>query len=292
MSRASPIKRTTKLMNNSPLSPLISPLLVETFQRDGVVCIRQAFSPSWISVLERGMAANLKTPGPWACHYTPENQPGGFYDDYCNWERIPEYQEFLFQSPAARVAGELLDSENARLFHEHILIKESGTRETTPWHHDLPYYCLDGNQLCSIWTPLDPVPESSALQFVAGSHRWKGLFLPRKFSSHQDYGYDSQSFRPVPDIDAETSQHQLLRWSMEPGDCIVFHMKTLHGGPGTMESTHNRRAFSSRWLGDDAVFAKRPGETSPPFPKLIFKSGDPVDGDLFPVCWRADVSSS
>ncbi|MEC8983988.1 MAG: phytanoyl-CoA dioxygenase, partial [Candidatus Neomarinimicrobiota bacterium] len=47
------------------------------------------------------------------------------------------------------------------------------------------------------------------------------------------------------------------------------------------------RAFSSRWIGDDAVFADRPGETSPPFPELSsFKQGESLDHPLFPVCWE------
>ena len=73
---------------------------------------------------------------------------------------------------------------------------------------------------------------------------------------------------------------------MEPGDCIVFHFKTLHSGKGNPHSEIRRRAFSSRWIGDDAVFAERPGETSPPFPELrSFKQGDPMEHPLFPVCW-------
>ena len=38
---------------------------------------------------------------------------------------------------------------------------------------------------------------------------------------------------------------------------------------------------------DDAVFAERPGETSPPFPELShYKQGDSLHHSLFPVCWE------
>ncbi|TDJ73678.1 MAG: hypothetical protein E2O38_02175 [Proteobacteria bacterium] len=40
----------------------------------------------------------------------------------------------------------------------HVLIKEPGTHAVTPWHHDLPYYSLEGTQVCSMWLPLDPIP--------------------------------------------------------------------------------------------------------------------------------------
>ena len=56
--------------------------------------------------------------------------------------------------------GKLLSfsgSKTVRLFHEHVLVKEPGADVPTPWHHDQPYYCVDGRQNVSLWAPLDPV---------------------------------------------------------------------------------------------------------------------------------------
>ena len=47
-----------------------------------------------------------------------------------------------------------MDSATARFFHEHVLVKEPRTESRTPWHHDLPYYCIDGTQTVSFRTPL------------------------------------------------------------------------------------------------------------------------------------------
>ncbi|MDD1303384.1 hypothetical protein PT211_20710, partial [Klebsiella pneumoniae] len=41
----------------------------------------------------------------------------------------------------------------------------------------------------------------------------------------------------------------------------------------------------SRWVGDDASFADRGGVTSPPFPELTLRDGDPLDSPLFPQVW-------
>ncbi|GIS71219.1 MAG: hypothetical protein CM1200mP10_07960 [Candidatus Neomarinimicrobiota bacterium] len=79
-------------------------------------------------------------------------------------------ENFYFKSPAAEIAGRITKSDQIRIFHEHILVKEPKTSERTPWHHDQPYYCVDGNQVCSIWLPLDPVPRKAGLEFIAGSH--------------------------------------------------------------------------------------------------------------------------
>lgn len=273
-------------MAHSTFGPL-SQAEIDAFERDGAICLRQAFAPRWIDSLAVGVEKNMANPSPDGVRYTPAGAPGGFYDDYCNWQRIPEYRDFVLNSPAGEIAGRLTRSRAARLFHEHVLIKEPGTREVTPWHHDQPYYCVDGDQLCSIWLPLDPVPRVACPEFVAGSHRWGTLFMPRTFIDHHDYPFPPGTFPPVPDIESNRGDYTILSWELEPGDCIVFHMRTLHGAPGTAALKTRRRAFSTRWLGDDAKFARRPGRTSPPFDGLDLSPGEPMDRPLFPLVWKA-----
>ena len=269
------------------VAEIISQKDIEDFARDGAVCLRNAFDKNWLTVLAKGVEVNMKKPGPDACRYTPSDGPGGFYDDYCNWDKIEEYRDFLFHSPAAEIAGRLMQAKEVRLFHEHVLIKEPGTLEKSPWHHDQPYYCIDGDMACSIWLPLDPIPLTSSLEFVAGSYDWGKMFMPRKFVNHEDYDYEKGSFESVPDIESNRADYEILSWELELGDCLVFHMRTLHSAPGTAHSKSRRRGFSSRWMGEDVVFAKRPGKTSPPFPDLKRKFGEPMDDPLFPICWQA-----
>jgi ectoine hydroxylase-related dioxygenase (phytanoyl-CoA dioxygenase family) len=270
----------------TPMSDPVSEADIAAYARDGAVCLRGAFATAWLDLLAAGVERNMADPSPDGCRYTPEGAPGGFYDDYCNWQRIAEYRRFIFDSPAAGIAGRLMGSREVRLYHEHVLIKEPGTREKTPWHDDQPYYGVDGDQLCSIWLPLDPVPRAACPEFVAGSHRWGKLFLPRKFADDRDYDF-GDAFERVPDIDARRPDYDILSWDLAPGDCIVFHMRTVHGAPGTETLTTRRRGFSTRWLGDDAVFAVRPSKTSPPFPEVNLAPGDPMHHPSFPLAWRA-----
>lgn len=257
---------------------------VAAFAVDGAVAVRGLFDGHWIDSLRSGLDRNLADPGPWASNYTPEVGAGGFRDDYCNWERIDEYRDFVEHSPAAALVARLMASSTVRFFHEHVLVKEPGTKERTPWHHDQPYYPVDGHQGCSVWLPLDPIPEAACPRFVAGSHLWPGYLTPRTFVDQEPYE-GSERFGPVPDIDAESDGHDLLSWDLELGDCVVFHMKTVHDAPGTEGLTGRRRAFSTRWLGDDAVWAERPFPTSPPFPDVDLRPGAPLDHPRFPVLW-------
>lgn len=269
----------------------ISAADIQDFQDDGVVALRGVFDLRWLDSLAIGVEKNFADPSPDACHYTPEGAPGGFYDDYCNWDRIEEYRDFAMASPAAEIVGRLMGSIRVRFYHEHVLVKEPGTHEITPWHHDLPYYGLEGTQLCSIWLPLDPVPKSVSPEFVAGSHRWGKRFVPRKFVDHRNYGDIEEGYEQVPDIDAQRADLRIRSWELEPGDCIVFHMATLHGAPGTAALTTRRRGFSTRWLGDDAVYATRPWPTSPPFRGVDVEPGQPVDDPAFPLVWTAPAES-
>jgi len=260
---------------------------VQRFQRDGAVCLHGVFDRYWVDRVAAGVERNLAEPSPYAKFYTPKGNPGFFFGDYCNWSRLPEFRDFVLRSPAAAIAGRVMRSRRVRIFHDHLLVKEPGTLERTPWHHDQPYYCIDGEQVCSIWMPLDPVPRDSCIEYVAGSHRWGQWFTPRRFVDHRDYDYEPGAYPSVPDIDAEREKYTILSWDVEPGDCIVFHALTLHGAPGNLSLERRRRALSTRWLGDDVVYAKRPGTTSPPFPELEgrLQPGDPMDHELFPVVW-------
>lgn len=257
---------------------------IAEFQQNGAIRLRGLFAQEWLDKVAAGVEKNFADPGPYHTQYTPPGGPGGFYDDYCNWQRIAEYRDFALHSPAAEIAARLLQSATARFYHEHVLIKEPGTAERTPWHHDQSYYGVDGAQLCSLWLPLDPVPAHVCPEFVAGSHRG-GLYYPRLFASHEDYAADAPGFAAVPDIDARRAELEILSWALQPGDCIVFHMRAVHGAPATAGLKTRRRAFATRWLGDDARFARRPWTTSPPFPHLNLTPGQPMEHPDFPLVW-------
>ena len=269
--------------------PYVTDDAVATYRRDGAICLRGHFT-GWIGRLERGVEANMAEPGPMATEHRAGVGAGRFFEDYCNWERIPEYRDFVLNAPAAALAGRLMGSRTVQIFHEHLLVKEPGTARTTPWHQDMPYYGVQGEQVVSIWLPIDSVPRAVCPEFVAGSHRWGELYLPRTFETGTDYDYAGGGYRTVPDIDAERAAHRILSWDMEPGDALFFHFLTLHGAPANLGSGR-RRGFSTRWLGDDARFAERPGATSPPYPGIGLRDGERMREDWFPVVWtdaRAD----
>jgi len=265
----------------------LTPPLIEAFRRDGAVCVRQLLSAEEVALLREGIDANLAAPSPRAKVASRTGDPGFFIEDFCNWPRNPAYRRVIFETPLAAAAGELTGSQTIRLYHDHMLTKEPGTRAPTPWHQDQPYYNVAGDMNVSFWIPVDPVRRHSTLEFVAGSHRGPWL-MPRSFMDQQARWFPEGSLADLPDIEGTRAQQPILGWAIEPGDVVCFHMLALHAAGG-VDGDRRRRVFSVRFIGDDIRHAPRRWATSPEFPGLAdeLPAGAPMDHALFPLLWEA-----
>ncbi|WP_299695055.1 phytanoyl-CoA dioxygenase family protein [uncultured Tateyamaria sp.] len=263
------------------MHPLVSQDHIDTFQRDGVVLIKGLFADH-VDTIRRGIDRNMNAPGPYAAENLKDGESGRFFDDYCNWTRIPEFETVIRTSPAAEVAADLMSSNRVQMFHDHVLVKEPGTTKPTPWHQDGPYYFVDGVQNVSFWSPMDAVTDAS-LRCVAGSHAWAKPVLPMRWLAETSFFPNEDDYMPVPDPDAEGMT--IREWDMAPGDAVAFNYATLHGARGNT-SAARRRAFSLRLLGDDARYVARPGPTSPPFPGHDMAPGQTLREDWFPVIYK------
>jgi ectoine hydroxylase-related dioxygenase (phytanoyl-CoA dioxygenase family) len=269
-------------------SRVVDPALVQAFRRDGAVCVREAFSVEDLALVEEAIEENLAAPSDRAIVASRLDDPGRFFEDFCNWQRLPGIEEVMRASPAAAIAGELMGSEQVRFYHDHVLVKEPGTTQRTPWHQDQPYYNVEGTQTCSVWLPVDPVSRTATLEFVAGSHLGPWL-MPRTFMDNQAKWFPDGALDELPDIEADRSAFEIVGWELEPGDAVFFDMLTLHCAGG-VEGPRRRRVLSLRFLGDDVTHAPRAWRTSPDFPGLAeeLPAGVPLDHSLFPVVWERE----
>jgi len=258
--------------------PLVTDSDIDTFQRDGVVVIRGLWR-DWVDTIRAGIERNMAEPGPYGAENLKPGEGGRFFDDYCNWERIPEFGAVIRDSAVAEVAGDLMQSARVQVFHDHVLVKEPGTSKPTPWHQDGPYYFVAGRQTVSFWSPMDPVTDAT-LRCVAGSHRWPRQVLPTRWLAETSFYPDDSAWMPVPDPDAEGMD--IREWALEPGDAVAFDFLTLHGARGNT-TANRRRAFSLRLVGEDARYVERPGRTSPPYPGHGMQPGQRLREDWFPV---------
>ena len=251
---------------------------VENYEKDGAIVIKDIFKP-WINLLRKGFQDVLNNPGPHARENTDINENGRFFEDYCNWKRIPEFEKCIKESPAAQIVAEATGSKSIQLFHEHIFVKDPGTSKETPWHQDMPYYCVDGNDTGSFWIPLDNVDRENNLKLILGSHKWKKLIRPTKWSNNQSWYKQDSIFMELPN-NVEFKDDILIP-ELNLGDAVLFNFKIVHGSSGN-KTLKSRRAFSMRFIGDDVRFIDRGGPTSPPFDGINLKTGEMMRKDWFP----------
>lgn len=265
----------------------VTPDLAAAFARDGAVCLRGLLSPDEVATLRHGIDTNLATPSPRAIVASRPDDPGFFIEDFCNWQDNADYRRVIFESPLAEAAGLLMNSRQVRLYHDHMLTKEPGTRAPTPWHQDQPYYNIDGRQNVSFWIPVDPVRRHSTLEFVAGTHLGPWL-MPRTFMTNEARWFPEGSLAELPDIEGSRERQNILGWALEPGDLVAFHMLSLHASAG-VDGDRRRRVFSVRFIGDDTTHAPRRWKTSPEFPGLAgqLPAGAAMDHPLFPLLIEA-----
>ena len=250
---------------------------IEDYENFGVIIVKGVFK-NWIEPLRVGFQKVLDNPSQHGRENINDDK-GRFFEDYCNWERIKEFKECIFKSPAAQIFSEATSSRSSQIFHDHIFLKEAGTSKETPWHQDMPYYCLDGNNTGSFWVPLDNVNGDNNLQLILGSHKWSKLVRPTKWSTDQSWYSDDSSFMDLPNLDE--FKDDIFIPELNLGDAVLFNFKIVHGSSGNKIS-NSRRAFSMRFIGDDIRYVDRGEPTSPPFDDINLKSGDLMREDWFP----------
>lgn len=251
---------------------------IRRYREDGVVMIKQAIDPNWMAMMEAGVEEarnNSSLIGKFM-----SRKVEGYQMDIFLWKRIDVLRDLIYYGPFAHWARQLMGSNEVRFFYDQMFIKEPGTDAPTPWHQDLSFWPIRGEQICSFWIPCDPVTrESSGLMYVKGSHKW-----PQRFKAYSpDYvaALIDDTMDDIPDINANPDQFDLVDWEMEPGDILMFHPLTLHGSYGNASRVRRRRALALRWTGDDVVYAPT-GKRMPINYQHDSVPGGPLRGAAFP----------
>lgn len=270
-------------MQSKPKRPVTDAERAE-FWENGVVCLRDMFDAAWVARMQNAVDLAVANPGPMHLKLG-QGLAGKFHGDSFVWTWHDDFRAFVFESPAAHIAQQVLGAqERVTLFFDTLLVKEPGSEAETPWHHDQPYWPVDGTQVCTVWTPFDPVVTTTgAVEYLVGSHRWGKRFQPQSFTGDNRYG---NTLDPLPDIEAERGEHEFVIYETKPGDCLVHHGLTLHRAPGNDSTEIRRRALATRFCGDDVTY-KPEGSFQPLIREPDLAPGAPLECDLFPRVWSA-----
>ena len=282
---------------NSDLLRTITREEVETYQRDGVLLLQNMFDKDWIELLNKGLDINIEAPTRRSRIWYKDTSGRSMFYDHTAWQDIEEYKKFIFNSPAAQICGRLTGSATINFFFDSVFVRSTGTQFETPWHQDEPYWSVEGHDSCSLWLPLVLVKQKSSLSFVPGSHHLKSVFKQYNFGDlnpERKKNVDQVDFSEIaeqkfPDINADPERFGVISWNMQPGDCIAFNGRTMHGGSGKLDDDCELRVFTTKWLGDDIRIKFRDYGMDPDHSVDMIekglKSGDRPGTDLYPQIW-------
>lgn len=269
--------------------------LIKTYRDDGVVCLRGVISQEWLDLLAEAFEEAEATPN----QNSERVESGGrFFNSVNVWRSNEKARRFVFESPLASLAAQLMDASQVLMYGDHLLLKDPGCRTKSPWHQDLPYFPLSGEQIGAFWVGLDPVTkESGAVQFIRGSHRWDGLFIPPQMataygersafdlarSSRRPEPDEHEVYHDLPDIAANPDLYDIICYELQPGDCTFHNVKLLHGASGNDRLDVPRRGWSVRMCGDTTTYYHKPTSRDPDAPTL--PDGALIESDIYPQLW-------
>jgi ectoine hydroxylase-related dioxygenase (phytanoyl-CoA dioxygenase family) len=256
----------------------------ETYARDGVVLIPGALDARAMAGALAAYEWSLANPGPGATRFAQATD-STFYNDLYNPRCLEGYRPMLEASPVPAIVAGLWDAEEVWFMYEQVFLKEGGETRRTPWHQDSSYLAIAGDHLAVAWISFDAQTAQDSLEFVRGSHR-RVLYNGSRF----ELGDDTAPINPasplprLPDIEAVRADWDIVSWPVQPGDLIVFHPATLHGGAATHPGKR-RRTLTLRFFGTDAVYDERPGGAGPRVSGFHdrMRQGDPSFPRLLPV---------
>ncbi|KWW99073.1 Phytanoyl-CoA dioxygenase [Carbonactinospora thermoautotrophica] len=265
----------------------------EAYERDGAAVLKGILPIEWVEYMREAVTRLLAHPDPSSQNYAAEGE-ARFFAQAFPWLLDDAFKAFALYGPLKDIAKQIWpDTTRVNLFYDQVFAKEPGAGTPTPWHQDLPFLPLDGEQILRIWVPLDRVTaESGAVHYLKGSHRWGVVYHPIGFKDIPEItsAYVDSPYTDQPDFEADYDKYEWLIGEVEPGDAVLHHPKTVHGSRGN--TTNNfRRAVTVVYTGDRAAWN--------PHPANMFKNkdltghvempdlepGGSIECDLFPRVW-------
>lgn len=233
------------------------------FAEQGAIVMRGLFAPDQLARARRSFDFGRAHPSPFAQQLFAGTADEHF-NDQSNPENAAEYVSLIKELGLDRLVASLWGSSNVWFLGEELFIKSGGKTGRSPWHQDTAYMPANGEHLANIWISFERLPRRNALEIVRGSHRG----MQYDGTSYMD---PSDPTRPIwgdgtwprlPHIEVERSKDpetwDVLGWDLEPGDALVFHSGTLHGGAPVTPDCPTRHTLVLRFFGDRLFYRPMP----------------------------------
>ena len=267
---------------------------INQFKKDGVIFLKDKFDISWIKKLQSGIKRDIKNPSPRFKSHTIEKGVPAYLEDYWTWDLVPEFKDFVFNSPYAQIASELMSAKKINLVMDNWFLREAGSKSSTPFHHDISYFDMEGT-MCVLWLPLEATRKDEGIAWVKSSHLWDKLFLRVLFKDgHKVEGnectIDGKKYELPPDVLGNKDKYEFLQWDFELGDAVIFDMRSLHGTLSSSIPNKTLSRYTLRVAKEEAKISYVGDWTSYNYRKAMkdsgYKDGDCLGGKMFPTLYE------
>ncbi|MDH3679653.1 MAG: phytanoyl-CoA dioxygenase family protein [Acidimicrobiia bacterium] len=281
---------------------------VERFVRECVIHVSGVLSPRWVQRLADAVDSQTRATGLQSMKANA-------------WHTDEQMHRIIMNCPVAHLAQQALNGlspasdrepggelKPVRFFYDQMFVKHPHTEDTedgagpltdaqghlgnTPWHHDITFWPVIGDQIVSIWIALDRTNlHNGALEFVPGSSSFDDRFQAVGVGNEGRLPFSSDRLKALPAINSATTGETdgdltAISFDMEAGDVLIFDATILHGAPPNL-SSRPRRGLALRYLGSDVVFDDdKYGERTSMAPFDCYdesrSNGDQVAGYAYP----------
>ncbi|MGF1595516.1 MAG: phytanoyl-CoA dioxygenase family protein [Acidimicrobiales bacterium] len=276
---------------------ILTPEELADFRRDGVVHVRRAVDDELVLRIAAAIDRIASQPP------GPDGRRRGTGLDRHLCATDDEFRALCTVTGLAAVAAQATGSETIRIYFDQIFIKPANSPDAEfAWHQDAPYWPIGGTQVVSTWLSLTANnADSSALEFVRGSHTWDTVYRPASADGTRETmnkmwdGFGDLA-HSIPDeiiaFEDHPDRYDIVSFDVEPGDALLFDYRILHRSRGNPTPT-DRVAISWRWLGDEAIWDWVRGVDPVINPEHTFlQPGDPItDDETFPVVHRVAAAT-
>ena len=276
------------------MSQILNDNEIKKFNKDGAILIKDKFDIKWIEKLKVGINKAKINPSPRFTNHTKDKKLPSYLEDFWTWDLHEEFRNFVYNSPTAKIASELLGAKKINLVMDNWFFREAGSKSKPPFHHDISYFDFEGS-MCVLWIPLEPVKKQDGIAWVKGSHLWNKLFLRTRFNDgHKVDGeagiVNGKKYEITPDILKNKNDYEFLEWDLEVGDCVYFDIRTLHGALYETSPSSDINRFTLRMAKENSKIIYR-GDWAREERAIMeangYKNGDDLSGKMFPTLYES-----
>jgi hypothetical protein len=238
----------------------------KAFAEDGAVLVEGFLKPEQLARCRGAYDWCVENPGPYAVELFAGTEKET-HNENANPGITERLNELVPSLGFGDLFADLWASKNVWYFAEEVFLKNNGKGGRTPWHQDTSYLPWDGMHWANAWISFEAVPKANALEMIRGSHlgiRYDGTdFRDANDPTVPLHGGDA--LPRLPDIEAERAsdpdKYDIISWATKPGDIVVMHPGTLHGGAPVDANFRERHTLVLRFFGDDAIFRTLPSHS-------------------------------